>query len=119
MRQFDDRSVLVTGGSGSFGRRFVDTLLRHSRARRIVVFSRDEYKHYEMQQFLEPLGTERLRFFIGDVRDGDRLELATRDVDFLVHAAALKQVPAPSTTRSNACAPMSRAPRTSCARPCA
>ena len=94
MRQFDDRSVLVTGGSGSFGRRFVDTLLRHSRARRIVVFSRDEYKHYEMQQFLEPLGTERLRFFIGDVRDGDRLELATRDVDFLVHAAALKQVPA-------------------------
>ncbi len=50
MRQFDDRAVLVTGGSGSFGRRFVDTLLRHSRARRIVVFSRDEYKQYEMQQ---------------------------------------------------------------------
>ncbi|MGH7032224.1 MAG: UDP-N-acetylglucosamine 4,6-dehydratase (inverting) [Stellaceae bacterium] len=94
MRQFDDRAVLVTGGSGSFGRRFVDTLLRHSRARRIVVFSRDEYKHYEMQQFLEPLGTDRLRFFIGDVRDSDLLELATRDVDFLVHAAALKQVPA-------------------------
>lgn len=94
MRQFDDRAVLVTGGSGSFGRRFVDTLLRHSRARRIVVFSRDEYKHYEMQQLLEPLGIERLRFFIGDVRDGDRLELATRDIDFLVHAAALKQVPA-------------------------
>ncbi len=94
MRQFDDRSILVTGGSGSFGRRFVDTLLRHSRARRIIVFSRDEYKHYEMQQLLEPLGIERLRFFIGDVRDGDRLELATRDVDFIVHAAALKQVPA-------------------------
>lgn len=94
MRQFNDRAVLVTGGSGSFGRRFVDTLLRHSRARRIVVFSRDEYKHYEMQQLFEPLGTERLRFFIGDVRDGDRLELATRDIDYLVHAAALKQVPA-------------------------
>lgn len=94
MRQFDDRCVLVTGGSGSFGRRFVETLLRHSHARRIVVFSRDEYKHYEMQQLLEPLGTERLRFFIGDVRDGDRLELATRDVDYVVHAAALKQVPA-------------------------
>jgi UDP-N-acetylglucosamine 4,6-dehydratase/5-epimerase len=94
MRQFDDRAVLVTGGSGSFGRRFVDTLLRHSRARRIVVFSRDEYKHYEMQQLLEPLGTDRLRFFIGDVRDGDRLELATREIDFIVHAAALKQVPA-------------------------
>ncbi len=94
MRQFDDRAVLVTGGSGSFGRRFVDTLLRHTRARRIVIFSRDEYKHYEMQQLLEPLGTDRLRFFIGDVRDGDRLELATRDIDFIVHAAALKQVPA-------------------------
>jgi UDP-N-acetylglucosamine 4,6-dehydratase len=94
LRQFDDRSVLITGGSGSFGRRFVDTLLRHSRARRIIIFSRDEYKHYEMQQLLEPLGTDRLRFFIGDVRDGDRLELATRDVDFIVHAAALKQVPA-------------------------
>jgi UDP-N-acetylglucosamine 4,6-dehydratase/5-epimerase len=94
MRQFDDRAILVTGGSGSFGRRFVETLLRHSHARRIVVFSRDEYKHYEMQQLLEPIGTERLRFFIGDVRDGDRLELATREIDFIVHAAALKQVPA-------------------------
>ena len=94
LRQFDDRSILVTGGSGSFGRRFIDTLLRFSRARRIVIFSRDEYKHYEMQQILEPLGTDRLRFFIGDVRDADRIELATREVDFIVHAAALKQVPA-------------------------
>lgn len=94
LRQFDDRSILITGGSGSFGRRFVETLLRHSRARRIIIFSRDEYKHYEMGQLLEPLGTERLRFFIGDVRDGDRIELATREVDFIVHAAALKQVPA-------------------------
>ncbi len=94
LRQFDDRSVLITGGSGSFGRRFVETLLRHSRARRIIIFSRDEYKHYEMGQLLESLGTERLRFFIGDVRDSDRIELATRDVDFIVHAAALKQVPA-------------------------
>ncbi len=94
MRQFDDRAVLVTGGSGSFGRRFIDTLLRHSRARRVVVFSRDEYKHYEMQQLLEPLGTDRLRYFIGDVRDAERLELATREIDFIVHAAALKQVPA-------------------------
>ncbi len=94
MRQFDDKAILVTGGSGSFGKRFIETLLRHSRARRIIVFSRDEYKHYEMHQQLEDLGTDRLRFFIGDVRDGDRLEMATRDVDFIVHAAALKQVPA-------------------------
>jgi len=94
MRQFDDKSVLITGGTGSFGRRLVDTLLRHSRARRVIVFSRDEYKQYEMQQSLVPLGLDRMRFFIGDVRDADRLELATRGVDFIVHAAALKQVPA-------------------------
>jgi UDP-N-acetylglucosamine 4,6-dehydratase len=94
MRQFDDKSVLVTGGSGSFGRRFIGTMLQHSRARRVIVFSRDEFKQYEMQQQLARMGTERLRFFIGDVRDADRLELATRDVDFIIHAAALKQVPA-------------------------
>jgi len=94
MRQFDDKSILITGGTGSFGRRLVDTLLRHSRARRVIVFSRDEYKQYEMQQSLVSLGLDRMRFFIGDVRDADRLELATRGVDFIVHAAALKQVPA-------------------------
>jgi UDP-N-acetylglucosamine 4,6-dehydratase len=94
LRQFDDKSILITGGTGSFGRRLVDTLLRHSRARRVIVFSRDEYKQYEMQQSLLPLGLDRMRFFIGDVRDADRLELATRGVDFIVHAAALKQVPA-------------------------
>jgi UDP-N-acetylglucosamine 4,6-dehydratase len=94
MRQFDDKSILITGGTGSFGRRLVDTLLRHSRARRVIVFSRDEYKQYEMQQSLMPLGLDRMRFFLGDVRDADRLELATRNVDFIVHAAALKQVPA-------------------------
>lgn len=94
MRQFDDKSVLITGGTGSFGRRLVDTLLRHSRARRVIVFSRDEYKQYEMQQAFLPFGLERMRYFIGDVRDADRLELATRGVDFIVHAAALKQVPA-------------------------
>jgi UDP-N-acetylglucosamine 4,6-dehydratase len=94
MRQFDEKSVLITGGTGSFGRRLVDTLLRHSRARRVIVFSRDEYKQYEMQQSLAALGLDRMRFFIGDVRDTDRLEMATRGVDFIVHAAALKQVPA-------------------------
>jgi UDP-N-acetylglucosamine 4,6-dehydratase len=94
IRQFDDRSVLITGGSGSFGRRFTETLLRHSKARRIIVFSRDEFKQYEMQQHLADLGIDRMRFFLGDVRDAERLELAMRDVDFVVHAAALKQVPA-------------------------
>ncbi len=94
LRQFDDKSVLITGGTGSFGRRFIDTLLRHSSARRLIVFSRDEYKQYEMQQALPPEVADRTRFFIGDVRDAERLELATRDVDVIVHAAALKQVPA-------------------------
>ncbi len=94
MREFADKSVLITGGSGSFGRRFIETLLRHSTARRVIVFSRDEFKQYEMQQHFSGLGIERMRFFLGDVRDADRLELATRDVDCIVHAAALKQVPA-------------------------
>jgi UDP-N-acetylglucosamine 4,6-dehydratase/5-epimerase len=95
MRQFDGCTVLVTGGTGSFGRRFIETLLRHSRARRLIVFSRDEYKQYEMQQQLAALDTDgRLRLFIGDVRDADRLDLATREAEFIVHTAALKQVPA-------------------------
>ena len=93
-RQFDEKSVLVTGGTGSFGRRFIETLLTRSRARRVIVFSRDEYKQYEMQQLIGSDAAVRMRFFIGDVRDAERLELATREVDFIVHAAALKQVPA-------------------------
>ncbi|HUH84461.1 MAG TPA: UDP-N-acetylglucosamine 4,6-dehydratase (inverting) [Stellaceae bacterium] len=94
MRQFDGCTVLVTGGTGSFGRRFIETLLRFSRARRLIVLSRDEYKQYEMQQQFAAFDTSRLRFFIGDVRDADRLELAAREVEFIVHTAALKQVPA-------------------------
>jgi len=92
-RRFDDKSVLVTGGTGSFGRRFIDTLLRHSTARRLIVFSRDEYKQYEMQQQFDRDDAGRLRFFIGDVRDAERVELATREVDVVIHAAAMKQVP--------------------------
>lgn len=94
IRVFDNASVLVTGGTGSFGKRFIETLLRHGKARRVIVFSRDEFKQYEMQQQLADLPSEPMRFFIGDVRDADRLELATREVDYVVHAAALKHVPA-------------------------
>ena len=94
LKQFDDKSVLVTGGTGSFGRRFIDTLLTRSRARRLVVVSRDEYKQYEMQSRLAPGTAERMRFFIGDVRDVERLRRAVHGVDVVVHAAALKQVPA-------------------------
>lgn len=88
---FDDRSVLVTGGTGSFGRKFIATILTRYKPRRVIVYSRDELKQYEMQQ---EFSQDQMRFFIGDVRDGDRLKQAMRDVDFVVHAAALKQVPA-------------------------
>lgn len=87
-------SLLVTGGTGSFGRAFIRHLLRAQPSiRRIVVFSRDELKQFEMQQ--EPdFQSPRLRFFIGDIRERDRLRRALEGVDTVVHAAALKQVPA-------------------------
>lgn len=88
---FDGKSIFVTGGTGSFGRRFIRTVLERYRPRRVVVFSRDELKQYEMQQ---EYTSGALRFFLGDVRDVARLETAMRGVDYVVHAAALKQVPA-------------------------
>lgn len=91
---FNGKSILVTGGTGSFGRRFVEQLLERSKPKRLIVFSRDEYKQYEMQAALERETTRSLRFFIGDVRDVERLEMAMREVDFVIHAAALKHVPA-------------------------
>lgn len=88
---FDNKSVLITGGTGSFGRKFTRTLLENHKPRRIIVFSRDELKQYEMaQEFNSP----QMRYFIGDVRDPERLQQAMRGVDFVIHAAALKQVPA-------------------------
>jgi len=88
---FNDKSVLVTGGTGSFGKKFIATLLSRYQPRRVVVFSRDELKQFEMQQqFDSPV----MRYFIGDVRDRDRLVQAMRGIDYVVHAAALKQVPA-------------------------
>jgi UDP-N-acetylglucosamine 4,6-dehydratase len=93
--QFDDKAILITGATGSFGRRFIRTLLERSRVRRVVIYSRDEFKQYEMQQELAT-GTagQTLRFFIGDVRDQARLALAMREIDIVIHAAALKHVPA-------------------------
>lgn len=88
---FDDASLLVTGGTGSFGRKFIATVLAKHRPRRLIVYSRDELKQYEMaQRFNAPC----MRYFLGDVRDRDRLQQAMREVDYVVHAAALKQVPA-------------------------
>lgn len=87
---FDNATLFVTGGTGSFGRKFVRHILEHHRPRKVIVYSRDEQKHYDMQQeFTHPA----LRFFIGDVRDLPRLTLAMRDVDYVVHAAAMKHVP--------------------------
>jgi UDP-N-acetylglucosamine 4,6-dehydratase len=88
---FNDKSILITGGTGSFGQRYVKTLLSRYKPARLVVFSRDELKQYEMQQrFDSPV----MRYFIGDVRDPDRMMQAMRGVDYVIHAAALKQVPA-------------------------
>jgi len=86
-------SVLITGGTGSFGRQMVRTLLTRHKLRRLVVFSRDELKQYDMAQEFPTEQHRCLRYFIGDVRDAGRLEMALRDVDYVIHAAALKQVP--------------------------
>jgi UDP-N-acetylglucosamine 4,6-dehydratase len=87
-----DKSLLVTGGTGSFGQKFIETVLTRHRPRRVIVFSRDEMKQFEMQQRPAFRDDRRLRYFIGDVRDPDRLEIAFRGVDYVVHAAALKQI---------------------------
>jgi len=89
----NDKAVLVTGGTGSFGKHFVKCVIEKYRPRRLVIFSRDELKQYEMQQIFPMDQHPFLRYFIGDVRDRDRLDLAMRDIDYVVHAAALKQVP--------------------------
>lgn len=91
---FDDKSILITGGTGSFGKAFVKFILDNFNPKRLVVFSRDELKQYEMQQEFSSELNACLRFFIGDVRDRGRLEMAMRGIDYVVHAAALKQVPA-------------------------
>src|SRR5689334_859948 len=90
----DGKVVLVTGGTGSFGRRFVETVLARADPRKLIVYSRDELKQSEMQFDLRtrfpPEKLERMRFFLGDVRDRERMSLAFRGVDIVVHAAALK-----------------------------
>lgn len=91
----DNKSILVTGGTGSFGRAFVRTVLaKYPGVRRLVIYSRDELKQYEMSQEFSPQTHRALRYFIGDIRDQDRLRRALEGVDIVVHAAALKQVPA-------------------------
>lgn len=88
---FDDKTIFITGGTGSFGKKYVKTLLENYSVRKIIVFSRDELKQFEMGQTFN--GPE-MRYFIGDVRDRERMVRAMEGVDYVIHAAALKQVPA-------------------------
>jgi len=87
---FNGKSILITGGTGSFGKHCVSTLLANYQPKKIIIYSRDELKQYEMAQAFPQ---DCMRFFIGDVRDCDRLTLAMRNVDYVIHAAALKHVP--------------------------
>ncbi len=88
---FDNKSILVTGGTGSFGKKFVKTILQNYKVKKIVIYSRDEYKQYVMSQDID---NKSMRYFIGDVRDKERLTMAMKGIDLVVHCAALKQVPA-------------------------
>ena len=91
----NNKSILVTGGTGSFGKKFIETILVNYNPKKVIIFSRDELKQFEMQQLnkFKKSGVN-IRYFIGDVRDYDRLKMAMIDVDVVIHAAALKQVPA-------------------------
>jgi UDP-N-acetylglucosamine 4,6-dehydratase/5-epimerase len=91
----DNKTVLITGGTGSFGRNFIRTILQRFSPRKVIVFSRDEQKQFEMQNMAPFSAHARImRYFIGDVRDKARLERAMEDVDIVIHSAALKQIPA-------------------------
>ena len=92
MYSLDGKNILVTGGTGSFGKKFINATLEKTSAEKIIIFSRDELKQYEMQQQFGP--NKRLRYFIGDVRDKERLKRALDGVDVVIHAAALKHVTA-------------------------
>ena len=86
---FKNKKVLITGGTGSFGKKFVEKVLKKSKVRKIIIYSRDEQKQFQIQKLYK---NSNLRFFIGDIRDKSRLEFATREVDYIIHAAALKHV---------------------------
>lgn len=89
----NDKVIMITGGTGSFGRAFVRQVSAEFKPRKLIIFSRDELKQYEMAQEFPPEKYPFMRWFIGDVRDGERLRMAMRGVDYVIHAAALKHVP--------------------------
>jgi len=90
---FNDKVILITGGTGSFGKKFTGYILQHYKPRKVIIFSRDEFKQFEMARTF-PEASYPVRYFLGDVRDRDRLYRAFDGVDFVIHAAAIKQVPA-------------------------
>lgn len=90
----NNKSILITGGTGSFGRKCTEIILKRFKPRKLIIFSRDELKQFEMSQVFPPSRYDCMRYFIGDVRDKERLHRAFKGVDFIIHAAALKQVPA-------------------------
>jgi UDP-N-acetylglucosamine 4,6-dehydratase len=85
----NDKVILITGGTGTFGHKMTETLLKHYKPKKIIIFSRDEFKQYNMKQTFPQ---DAMRFFIGDIRDFERLKTATKGVDLIFHAAAMKQV---------------------------
>ncbi len=91
LQKLSGKTMLITGGTGSFGKNFSEHILANSKVKKVIIFSRDEFKQFQMASEIKD---ERLRFFIGDVRDLPRLQRAFSGVDIVVHAAALKQVPA-------------------------
>lgn len=91
MKFLKNKNLLITGGTGSFGNAAVNFLLKNTELNKLIIFSRDENKQFEMQNLYK---SKKLRFFLGDVRDESRLDIALKDVDYVIHAAALKQVPA-------------------------
>ena len=91
LKQLSGKTVLITGGTGSFGKNFAKHILANSKLKKLIIFSRDELKQFQMEA---EISDKRVRFFIGDVRDLARLQRAFDGVDIVIHAAALKQVPA-------------------------
>ena len=92
MNSINNKSILITGGTGSFGRKFLDILIKNYKPKKIVIFSRDELKQSQIELKYPKKDYKQIRYFIGDVRDLERLKSAFKDIDIVVHAAALKQI---------------------------
>ena len=91
---FNNKIILITGGTGSFGNKFIEIFPKKHKPKKIIIYSRDEYKQFLMQEKFPISKYPFLRFLLGDIRDLERLKMAMRNVDYVIHAAALKQVPA-------------------------